>query len=851
MKFIRLTCLFLLIPVLHCFAQNTGDSITAPASTYFKMNKSRNFWMGANYRKEWETPVRVPVLNFATEKGGLTVVKRGGGKQTRSLRVADPTGREYALRSIRKFITSKTLPMDLQSDAAVDLVADGVSASYPYSALSMPVLSEAAGIPYLKSRVVYIPDDPALGEFRSDFANLLAYFEERLPDSVKKSEDTEDVLEKLKEDNDHSADQRALLRARILDMFVMDLDRHEDQWEWGKIDKEKGNLYYPIPKDRDQAFYTNQGVLPHIIQWPWLVPQLEGIKSKTKNIKRFNYAARNLDRFFLNGLNEQDWMNEVTVFLSKMTDDVIERALAQQPREIQGIHTQWLIDILKERRKYLALDVMEYYHFLSEEVEVTTSDKKEFFDISRNDDGSLGLKIYKITNEGEQSTKLFDRTFDPKDTKEVRLYGFGGDDRFVVNGNSDKIRLRMIGGDGQDHFEYKGTAGNGGVIYDSTAGNNTVTGRFKNKMSNDTIANHYEYLGYKYNQVIPFLSVGYNPDDGVYLGGWLKITHRGFRKDPYKNSHTITLNHALATQAWNFKYNAEFIGIFGRKSDLLFEADIKAPIITNFFGYGDNTVYDKQKPGKFRYYRTRFDLGDFSLLLRKNFSEKVIMTIGPTFEYYKLDPNDRRNRVRYIVQTVSHGLDPATLFARQNYIGGKFSLVADTRDNKILPRKGIVWQTTVCHLHGLNDASYKVTQLNSEFTFHLNIINKILVVADRFGGGHNFGNFEFYQAQYLGNEDNLRGFRKYRFAGRSKAYNNLDVRLVLAKFKTYLFPGALGILGFYDAGRIWADDDKSDKLLMGYGGGFWISPLKRMVLSVSLAMSEEDAMPIVGLGWKF
>ena len=36
-----------------------------------------------------------------------------------------------------------------------------------------------------------------------------------------------------------------MLKARILDMYVMDLDRHEDQWLWGAVDKDKGKLYYP------------------------------------------------------------------------------------------------------------------------------------------------------------------------------------------------------------------------------------------------------------------------------------------------------------------------------------------------------------------------------------------------------------------------------------------------------------------------------------------------------------------------------------------------------------------------------------------------------------------------------
>ena len=41
----------------------------------------------------------------------------------------------------------------------------------------------------------------------------------------------------------------------ILDLFIMDFDRHEDQWQWGSIDKDKGKTYFPIPRDRDQAFY--------------------------------------------------------------------------------------------------------------------------------------------------------------------------------------------------------------------------------------------------------------------------------------------------------------------------------------------------------------------------------------------------------------------------------------------------------------------------------------------------------------------------------------------------------------------------------------------------------------------
>ena len=824
------------------------DSASAPASTTFKTNSSRKFWRGANYREEWLTPVKAPIINLSTEKGGLKPLRLGGGKQSKSLRVEDPGGRQYVLRLIEKFITSKTLPPELQSEAAEDLVADGVSASYPYAALSIPVLSEAAGVPYNKVKLVYIPDDPLLGEFRDEFKNRLAYFEERLPESVKKAEDSYDVAVKLKEDNDDNIDQRAVLRARILDLFIMDFDRHEDQWQWGAIDKDKGKTYFPIPRDRDQAFFVNQGVVPGMAKWPWVVPQLEGFKSKAKNINRFNFAARNFDRFFLTELNEQDWKKEVDEFIPKMTDEVIEKAINEQPKEIRSMSGDKIISILKERRKHLAAEVMQYYRFLSEAVSVSGSDKKELFEITRNEDGSVLLQVYKITKEGEQSTKMYDRTFDPDITEEIRLYSFDGEDKFLIKGNNDKIKIRMIGGDGNDIFENTGSGG-GNIVYDMKSGDNKLTGDLKNKTANDTIVNSYNRLDYKYNQTIPSLLANYNSDDGVILGFSVKFINQGFRKTPYKNMHDIGFAHAIATKAFEFRYAAEYFSVFGRKTDLITYLDIKAPNITNFFGYGDETIYDKTKPGEFRYYRARYNTGDVAVLLRKRFSDKVMFTFGPAYQYYSMDSTD--NLDRNIVTTIP-GIDKTTLYAKQSYLGGRYSFIVDTRNNKVLPMKGVFMRLTGRHLEGLNDNSYNFTQFNGDFTFHLSIVPRKLILVNRTGGGHNFGDFEFYQAQYLGGEDNIRGYRKYRFAGRSKFFNNTELRWRLATFRTYLFPAYFGMFAFYDAGKLWVDgSDSSTGWLNGYGGGVWIAPLSRIVLSVSYTASKEDKIPIVSLGWKF
>src|SRR5258708_28979673 len=111
----------------------------------------------------------------------------------------------------------------------------------------------------------------------------------------------------LKNDNDNHVDQRATLRARMLDMFVMDFDRHEDQWRWMAEDNGKGKTLSPVPRDRDQPFFINNGALTWLVGSAWAVPALQGFRARARNIDGLNYAARNFDRNYLNELGEREW----------------------------------------------------------------------------------------------------------------------------------------------------------------------------------------------------------------------------------------------------------------------------------------------------------------------------------------------------------------------------------------------------------------------------------------------------------------------------------------------------------------------------------------------------------------
>ena len=124
------------------------------------------------------------------------------------------------------------------------------------------------------------------------------------------------------------------------------------------------------------------------------------------------------------------------------------------------------------------------------------------------------------------------------------------------------------------------------------------------------------------------------------------------------------------------------------------------------------------------------------------------------------------------------------------------------------------------------------------------------VLINHFGGGLNVGDPYYFQMCYLGGSTNLRGYRNYRFAGNNKFFYNLEVRLKLFDFTSYLFPGSIGLVGFNDVGRVWADGENSNQWHDGYGGGLYLIPAKLLVINMLMGFSKEGALPYISIGLK-
>jgi hypothetical protein len=354
-----------------------NDSVTVAVNPrYDSISGFHRMISGKNYRKEWATPVHLKVFRINQEMGGFKIKRLGGGKQTKSLKLLDKNGREWNLRTVDKDVGG-ALPQALKGTVAESLVQDMISAQAPYGALVVPGIAGPANVIHTNPKYYFVPDDPALEEYRNIFANKVCLLEPENPvEAETNTKGTEKIIDKLIEDSKNHVDQEAVLRARLLDMVIGDWDRHFDQWKFGARDTGVGKLYFPVPRDRDQAFFNSNGVMAKVLSF-YALRYLQGFKKNYPNIKWFNWEERDFDRIFMNNLDEEKWKRIINQFQQNVTDSVIDQAVKRLPPEINPLDGEEIAGKLKSRRDLLTNEGIKYYRFLSREVNVIGSDKNE------------------------------------------------------------------------------------------------------------------------------------------------------------------------------------------------------------------------------------------------------------------------------------------------------------------------------------------------------------------------------------------------------------------------------------------------------------------------------------------
>ncbi len=846
--------------------QFSDSTVSAIASKRYLARKSQEKWLGKNYRDVWSTPIEVDVIDLSTEKGGLNVLKRGGGMQTKSLRLEANDGRQYVLRSIEKY-PENAIPEALKKTFAQDIVQDQISASHPYGAYIVPVLAEAAEIYHTNPKPVWIPDEPRLGQHRAAFKGTLALYEERpnkeaardpsfgKADGVK---GTDDILLKLKEDNDNRVDQNFVVRNRLFDMWIGDWDRHDDQWRWAIFEnKGKGETFRPIPRDRDQAFFVNDGIITAIASRKWALPKIEGFDEEVRWAPGISQNARFFDRTFMSEPDWADWKDQIDFLQERLTDQVIDEAISVWPDTVQRLTGEEIRSGLHARRADMERYARELYLFLSKEVEVVGSDKHEYFLINQLNEDELQLTVRKRKKDGELKGELYSRLFTAEETKEIRLYGRDGEDIFEITGvPKGKIKVKIIGGTDKDKvINATGQKLAHLRVYDRKKSTETE-GNSKGilRLSKDPSINYYNRKAFKYDLLIPLASLAINQDDGLFLGAGFSYTKNAWRKEPYASTHSLLMNRAIATDSYSFSYKGSLTDLIG-KWDVNPSFILQEPFfVNNFFGLGNETAFDMsravlpEEDDPVDFYRIRIKRLETDLDFSRNLGSKGKFTFGTGYRRIAVEQTENR-----ILESLNQsGELEAQDFASNKYLKLKATFSIDTRDQRVLPKRGVTAFARYERFEGLESFSESFDRVSAEWAFYLSMrLPASLTIANRIGTAHNTGEFRFFNANTLGGRFNLRGYRRTRFYGKTSLYHNLDLRLKLFSFRSYIFPGQLGLLAFHDTGRVWLDGERSDRWHTGKGFGIWISPLNSLVLNINYAFGEDENLPALYFNYFF
>lgn len=846
------------------------------ASERYVAGRVHRFVLGGGYRDLWESEIDIPVLDLANEGGGLTPTGRFGGLQTAVIGFKGEDGRAYSFRGTDKD-PSAVLDTLLKDTIVQTIVQDQMAAQHPGGPPSAGVLTEAAGVLTVKERLFVMPDDPRLGDYREEFAGMVGTFFV-YPQKAKEGRegfsaatailDHEELYAALERDDAVVVDVEAFLRARLMDLLLGDFDRHRKQWRWAEVPNMTG--LQPIPEDRDQAFVRYDGFGPRIMKI--YIPILQNYGPEYPFVKGLTLHGWEQDRWLLPQLAWPVWEETVASIQASLDERVIERAIAILPPEYAAVDGDRLAMDIRGRRDNLKKVARAFYLHLAREVDVQLSNAAQEVQVEHLPKGFMRVRAQSASptaSEGAETQTLFDRVFDPSETKDVRLYLRNGDDRVRVTGGKSPIILRVIAEGGSKQIDDR----EGGTtrVYDASGlaevlpGSRTrVIEKAYTPPPSDSGFVDVEGVPPRDwgSDTLPIPEFGFEPDVGVFLGVAASHTRYGYRKDPWSSKHSLGAGWAFEANAPRVRYRGQFRP---ENSDLVgsVELSYSGIDVLRFFGFGNESNDDGDSDD--RRFRVRNQVYRAAAHLSKNFLEDRIRLAGGTV----VQVSRTANGSRLIDELNPYGNNDFTLVGalghfqydtRKSVSTTKMNLELPFSDNPVdgYPTSGFLFDLKAQIQPPILDVQKVYGSISGSISGYFSLGEQDwITLALRAGGEQTLGRTPFFDAAYVGGggffsgETSIRGFRTRRFAGDASVFGNADLRIMLGRVKL-IVPGDVGVHGFFDVGRVFLNDRSSDNWHPSGGAGVWFSPLIRTnTVSVSVAQSSEETLAYLRFGFHY
>jgi hypothetical protein len=814
-----------------------GETRTVVIGPQFKRSGFHRWLWGADYRDLWTAPVSVEVLSLQRFAGGLVPTRVLGHGQTKALGFKGADGKDYTFRPVVKDPVG-LLPEELRQTVARDVVLDQMASGHPAGHVVAPGLLDAAGALHTVPHLFVMPDDPALGPFQKQFGNVVGDLEEwggsKGFAGTTTTIDGEEMWKRLRQDPSVRADSRAYLTERLLDQMMGDWDRHRDQWRWGQVPgKEK---WQPIPEDRDQAFARFEGAVIAVLR-PQL-PMLVKFGPKFSNIKGLTFDGWDVDKRILADLEWPAWREVAEALKAALTNEVLENAVRRMPAEYVAKDRERLIAGLQARRDALVEQAEHFYRYINRKVDIYGTEAHERVDAVRFENGDL-----EVTIRAGEAPPYFHRRFEAKTTQEVRLYLYGGNDKVVVTGGRHGgVLLRVVAGEGED------------VLDDSQGGGTRYSALPQWARAVEGPGTHWDKRPYNPPPSVgigraewmpsrdwgrltgPLFLLAYGSDNGLLVGGALNTTRFGFRKEPWAEKQSLRVMYATGQNAFRATYSGQFrfensplrVGLFALGSGIE---------TLGFYGSGNATG----SAGDEDLYRVEQDRLQAEADLIWSPTQKADFSLGVAIKHNKTDPQE----------------NPA-LVGQPFYGEGNFTqagvvarMMVDRTGGIALPRGGVHLTATGIFYPEMADVTDAFGEVHGQVRGYLSTKgDRGLTLMLKGGGQRVFGNrYPFFESAFIGGKtpfnplepgggSAVRGLPAQRYAGDGSLFGSAELYLTLTRaFITV--PGRLGIMGFYDAGRVYLEGESSNTWHDGYGGGvFFLTPGRRNMVSFQIAKSE-------------